>query len=147
MEVGGTYRAHPPTRGRVSDPLPDPLRAAIDGRNFAHLTTVDADGWPQTSAMWIMRDGDHIVFNTAAGRRKWHNMRRDPRVAISISPTDRPYVNYSIQGLVIEMRTSDGVETIDRLAQKYLGREKYPWLQPGMVRVTVVVEVTRVAGL
>jgi PPOX class probable F420-dependent enzyme len=130
----------------VAIPLPDEVKAVIDGPNFAHLTTVDPDGWPHASAMWIMRDGDSIIFNTAEGRRKWRNMQRDQRVAISISPLDEVYDNYSIQGRVVEMRTSDGVETIDKLAKKYLGREKYPWLRPGMVRVTVVVAPTRVAG-
>jgi PPOX class probable F420-dependent enzyme len=126
--------------------LPDELKSVIDGRNFAHLTTLDPDGAPQASAMWIMRDGDQIVFNTAEGRRKWRNMNNDPRVAISISPADKSYENWSIQGRVVEMRTSDGVAVIDRLAHKYLGREKYPWLTPDMVRVTMVVDVDRVAG-
>jgi PPOX class probable F420-dependent enzyme len=126
--------------------LPDELKTVIDGKNFAHLTTLDPDGAPQASAMWIMRDGDQIVFNTAEGRRKWRNMNNDPRVAVSISPADKSYENWSIQGNVVEMRTSDGVAVIDQLAQKYLGREKYPWLTPDMVRVTVVVDVDRVAG-
>ncbi len=126
--------------------LPAGLKAVIDGPNFAHLTTLDADGSPQATAMWIMRDGDHIVFNTVVGRRKWHNMQRDPRVAFSISPMDEPYVNWSVQGRVVEMRTADGVEVIDQLARKYLGRDKYPWLTPDMVRVTVIVEADRVAG-
>ena len=104
--------------------LPDELKAAIDARSYAHLTTVDSDGAPQATAMWIMRDGDQIVFNTAEGRRKWRNMQRDPRVAISISPADKPYENWSIQGRVVEMRTSDGVAVIDQLAQKYLSKEK-----------------------
>jgi PPOX class probable F420-dependent enzyme len=125
--------------------LSEELKAVIDGDNFAHLTTVDPDGAPQASAMWIMRDEDQIVFNTAEGRRKWRNMNRDPRVAVSISPADKPYHNWSIQGRVVEMRTSDGVEVIDRLARKYLGTETYPYLTPGMVRVTVIVEVARVA--
>jgi PPOX class probable F420-dependent enzyme len=126
--------------------LSEDLKAVIDAPNFAHLTTLDPDGMPQASAMWIMRDGDQIVFNTAEGRRKWRNMQRDPRVAVSISPLDKAYQNFSIQGRVVEMRTTDGVEVIDLLAQKYLGRDKYPWLTPGMVRVTVVVDVHRVAG-
>lgn len=130
----------------MSLPLPAELRTAIDGRAFAHLTTLDPGGWPQASAMWVARDGDHIVFNTAEGRRKWRNMRNDPRVAISISPEGEPYRNYSLQGRVIEMRTSDGIAVIDLLAHKYLGHEKYRWLTPGMVRVTVIVEVTRIAG-
>jgi len=126
--------------------LSDGLKAAIDDPNYAHLTTLDPDGSPQASAMWIMRDGDQIVFNTAEGRRKWRNMQRDPRVAVSLSPIDEPYQNWSIQGRVVDMRTDDGVEVIDQLAQKYLGKEKYPWLRPGMVRVTVIVDVDRVAG-
>jgi hypothetical protein len=93
-----------------------------------------------------MRDGDLIVFNTAEGRRKWRNMQADPRVAISISVTDEPYTNYSIQGRVIEMRTSDGVDVIDALARKYLEVEKYEWLRPGDVRVTIIVEPTRIAS-
>lgn len=129
----------------IGTKLPDELKAVIDHANFAHLTTVDADGAPQASAMWITRDGDQIVFNTAEGRRKWRNMKRDPRVAVSISPTAEPYRNWSIQGRVVEMRTTDGVEVIDRLSNKYLGTEKYPYLTPGMVRVTVVVAVDRVA--
>lgn len=126
--------------------LPEDLKAVIDGKNFAHLTTLDPDGAPQASAMWVMRDGDQIVFNTAEGRRKWRNLKNDPRVAVSISPADKSYENWSIQGSVVEMRTADGVEVIDQLAQKYLGREKYPWLTPDMVRVTVIVDVDRVAG-
>lgn len=125
-------------------PLPDDLVAAIDAGAFAHLTTLDPDGWPQASAMWVDHDDGRIVFNTAEGRRKWRNMRLDPRVAVSISPPDEPYRNWSVQGRVVEMRTSDGEEVIHRLSRKYLGRD-YPWLTPGMVRVTVLVEPTRIA--
>ena len=126
--------------------LPDKLKETLDGRAFAHLTTLDPDGSPQASAMWIMRDGDMIMFNTAAGRRKHRNLENDPRVAVSISPPDDTYANYSIQGRVIEMRESDGVEIIDTLARKYLDDvDKYPWLTPGMVRVTMIVEPTRIA--
>lgn len=127
--------------------LPDTLKTVLDSRAFAHLTTLDPDGTPQTTAMWIMRDGDRIVFNTAEGRRKWRNLQRDPRISISISKQDDPYQNWSIQGRVVEMRTADGVDVIDALARKYLdGVDRYPWLTPGQVRVTIVVEPTRVAG-
>jgi hypothetical protein len=127
--------------------IPDDLKTVLDSRAFAHLTTLDPDGAPQSSAMWIMRDGDRILFNTAEGRRKWRNLQRDSRISISIRKQDDPYNNWSIQGRVTEMRTSDGVEVIDALARKYLdGVDKYPWLTPGMVRVTIVVEPVRVAG-
>ncbi len=131
---------------RAGVSLPDDLRTAIDGTAFAHLATVDPDGSPHATAMWIARDGDLIVFNTLQGRRKWRNMRRDRRVAVSISAPGDPYRNWSIQGRVVEMRTVDGVEVIDALAKKYLGEPRYPWLQPGDVRVTVIVEPLRVAG-
>jgi hypothetical protein len=126
--------------------IPERLREILDGPTFSHLTTLDPGGWPQTSAMWVMRDGDHLVFNTAEGRRKWRNMAKDPRVAVSISDPDEPYSNYSIQGRVVEMRTSDGVDVIDALARKYLDVKRYEWLRPGMVRVTVIVEPTRIAS-
>ena len=130
----------------MPETLPDHLKEVLDGKAFAHLTTVDPDGFPQASAMWITRDGDHILFNTARGRRKHRNMTADPRIAISISTADDDYVNYSIQGTVIEMRESDGVEVIDALARKYTDSERYEWLTPGMVRVTIVVEPTRIAS-
>jgi len=135
-----------PSGGTVPIELPDEVKSVLDGPNIAHLTTLDPDGSPQASAMWVARDGDQILFNTLQGRRKWRNLRRDPRVAISISPADDPYVNYSIQGEVVEMRTSDGKAVIDALARTYLGVEEFPWLGPGDVRVTIVVEPTRVAA-
>ena len=126
--------------------LPDDLKDLLDSAAFAHLTTLDADGTPASTAMWVMRDGDHVVFNTAAGRRKERNMRNDPRVAVSISPPDEPYRNFSIVGKVVEMRTSDGKEIIDALSEKYTGNPEYQHLTPGMVRVTVIVEPTRIAS-
>ena len=126
--------------------LPDELTAVLDGKNFAHLTTLDADGSPQATAMWVTHDGTNIVFNTAQGRRKWRNLQNDPRVAISISPADQPYRNFSVAGRVIEMRTSDGREVIDRLSEKYTGNPVYQSMKPGMVRVTVIVEPTRIAS-
>ena len=126
--------------------LPDDVKALLDGKNFAHLTTLDPDGTTAATAMWVMRDGDHIVFNTVEGRRKDRNMRNDPRVAISISPVDQPYRNHSIVGRVIEMRTSDGQEVIDALSVKFTGNPTYQGMKPGMVRVTVIVEPTRIAS-
>lgn len=126
--------------------LPDRLKDVLDAPVFAHLTTLDPDGSPQASAMWVTRDGDRIVMNTAKGRRKHRNMSGDPRVAISVSLPDDDYVNFSVQGRVVEMRESDGIEVIDALARKYTEHETYPWLTPGMVRVTVVIEPTRIAS-
>lgn len=127
-------------------PLPEHIKELVDGPVFAHVATVGPAGHPQNTVMWIDRDGDLLVLNTAAGRAKWHNLRNDPRVGISISPTDKPYLNYSLKGRVVEMRTSDGDEVIDRLAHKYLGVDEYPYRRPDETRVTILVEVLSVAG-
>jgi PPOX class probable F420-dependent enzyme len=126
--------------------LPDEIKDLVDGPVFAHVATVGADGHPQNTVMWIDRDGEHLVLNTAAGRAKWHNLRNDPRVGISISPADDPYLNYSLKGRVVEMRTTDGDAVIDSLAHKYLGTDEYPYRRPDEVRVTILVEVLAVAG-
>ena len=122
--------------------LSDQLKGALDGANFAHLATLNGDGAPHVSAMWVERDGDLIRFNTAQGRRKWHNVRRDPRVSISIFPSEQPYQNFTILGRVVEITTDGADEMIDRLAGVYLGAEKYPYRTPDEVRVTLVVEPT-----
>ena len=126
-------------------PIPDELAAVLDAAAFPHLATVDPDGTPHVSAMWVERDGDLIVFNTLRGRRKERNLRRDPRVGISVSDPEDPYRNWTIQGRVVELRTPDGDEVIDRLAAKYLGVPEFPWRRPGDVRVTIVVAPTRIA--
>ena len=126
--------------------LPTRVKDVIDGPNFAHVATVDPDGHPHNSVMWITRDGDLLLLNTAEGRRKWHNLRRDPRLGISISPADEPYVNISIRGRVVEMRTEDGDAVIDALAAKYLGVDTYPYRSPTETRVTIVVAVDHVAA-
>lgn len=125
--------------------LPPDLAELLDQKVFAHVATVGPDGWPHSTVMWIARQGDRILLNTAVGRAKWRNLQRDPRVSISLSPPDRPYVNYSIKGRVIEMRTADGDEVIDALAHKYLGTDTYPNRRPGEVRVTIIVEPLAVA--
>lgn len=126
--------------------LPDRLKELLDGPNFATLATLMPDGSPQATTMWVDREGDHILFNTAAGRVKPRNMDRDPRVAVSIFNADHPYEAFAIQGRVVDKRLDGADDHIDRLAHKYLGQEIYPWRAPGMVRITYVVEVDAVAA-
>jgi len=125
--------------------IPDRVKEIIDTPVFAHVATVGPDGHPQNTVMWIDRDGDRLLLNTAAGRVKWRNLSADPRVSISISPVDDPYMNLSLAGRVVEMRTADGDEVIDRLAKKYLGVDEYPYRTPGETRVTMLVEIDAVA--
>ena len=64
--------------------LNDEIRRLLDGRHFAVLATINPDGGPQTSAMWVARDGDDVLFSTVAGRRKHRNLERDPRASVTV---------------------------------------------------------------
>lgn len=117
--------------------LPEQARALIDGKNFAHLATLSRNGAPQVTPVWITRDGDTVIVNTAEGRVKTENMRRDSRVALSITDAENPYVWVAIQGRVEDMSSEGADDEIDALAKKYLGQDKYPFRAPGEVRVSV----------
>lgn len=124
--------------------LPDDVRDLIDAPNIAHLGVNTAAG-PHVSAVWIDRDGDRILVNTAEGRVKPQALREDPRVGISIVATDDAYTNAVIQGRVVEFRHEGAREHIDRLAKKYFGRDVYGG-PAGEQRVILVIEVDKVAG-
>ena len=104
---------------------------------FASLATLNPDGSPQVTPVWFEYDGTNIVVNTARGRVKDRNLQREPRVALSISDPENPYRYLGIQGRVTEMTEKDADAGIDRLAKKYLGKDKYPWKGPNEVRVIV----------
>ena len=125
--------------------IPDDIRALITEPIFFHIATVNPDGSPQVSVVWADLDGDRIVFSTAEGRAKPRNLRRDPRVSISLLAPDNAYRNIIITGraVAIEQR---GMGLIDRMARKYTDSEKYEWSQPGEVRVDVAIEVDRITG-
>lgn len=106
------------------------------GKNFAVVTTLMKDGSPQASVVWVDCEDDFIVFNTAEGRTKTRNMRRDPRVAIAIWDAQNPYRQSMVRGRVVSITEKDGDEVIERLSQKYLGKP-YPFRRPGEVRLTV----------
>lgn len=121
--------------------LPDEVKALLDGPNFWHLATINPDGSPQSTVMWMHRRGDLIMFNTALGRVKPRNLAHDPRVSLSLADPEHPYSNVSIQGTVVDVIEGDeALHDIDELATKYMGVETYPFLQPGERRVTYLVE-------
>jgi PPOX class probable F420-dependent enzyme len=125
--------------------LDDSARAKIEAPNLAFLATVMEDGSPQVSPIWIAMEDGNITFNTALGRLKEKNMRRDPRVAISVADRDDIYDRVTIRGRVLEMIDGEVAERqIDGLARKYLGTD-YPWRKPGENRLKVVVEPVVVA--
>ena len=125
--------------------LDDSARSKIEAPNLAFLATVMEDGSPQVSPIWIAMEDGNITFNTALGRLKEKNMRRDPRVAISVADRDDIYDRVTIRGRVLEMIDGEAAERqIDDLARKYLGTD-YPWRKPSENRLKVVVEPRVVA--
>ena len=102
---------------------------------FAHLATLMPDGSPQVTPVWVDYDGTHVRVNSAKGRLKDKNMRRDKRVALSIQDPDDAYRYIAIRGEVVEITEQGADAHIDALAKKYLGKDRYPFRSPGEVRV------------
>lgn len=127
--------------------LTESARWKFEGPNLAFLATVMDDGSPQVTPVWIALENGYITFNTADGRLKVKNMRRDPRVAIAVVDRDDPYDRVDLRGRVVEMIEGEEAERqIDDMAKKYLGKDAYPWRRPGEVRIKVLVEPVAVAG-
>jgi PPOX class probable F420-dependent enzyme len=111
---------------------------------FAQLATLNADGSPQVTPVWVDFNGTHVLINTAKGRVKAKNLAREPRVAIAVSDPDNPYRYLGIQGRVVDMTETGGDAHIDKMAKKYLGKDSYPGRTPGEVRIIVKISPEKV---
>jgi PPOX class probable F420-dependent enzyme len=124
--------------------LSDSAIRLIDGRNYAVLATVNADGSPQTSVIWVGRDGDDLLFSTVAGRLKHRNMVREPRVSVTVIDSADPESYIELRG--IASVTPDVGRRVDTdLSWKYDGKDPGED-RPGAVRVVVRVEVLKAVG-
>ena len=124
-------------------PLPDEVRALLDGPNFAHVATLMPDGAPHSVAVWAGLEGDRVVFFTQPETRKARNLERDGRLAISLVDRENPYRTARLRGHVAGVLEGDeAFEVIDRLSRKYTGRD-FP-MRRGVV---FLVEVDRAASM
>ncbi len=121
-------------------------RQLIEGRNFAHLATLMPDGTPQVTPVWVDYDGRYLLVNSAEGRVKVRNVRRDPRVAIDVADQENPYQMVAVRGRVAETTNEGAEEHIDKMAKKYLGQDRYPYRQQGERRVILKIEPEHVSG-
>ena len=122
--------------------LSDKAIRLIDGKNFAFLATILPDGSPHVAPVWIDREGDTILVNTAVGRAKQRNVTRDSRVALSIADQNNMYDKVVIRGR-LRLQTLEGADAhIDKLAKKYIGKDKYPWRTPKEKRIILKIEPT-----
>ena len=128
----------------MSIPLSDAALALLDGRNYAVLATVNPDGSPQTSVMWVGRDGNDVLFSTVEGRMKHRNMRRDPRVSVTVIDSANPENYVELRGRV-SMTPDVGRRFETQLSWKYDGKDPGED-RPGAVRVVVRMVVEKAAG-
>ena len=114
---------------------------------FANLATIMKDGSPQVTPVWFDYTGGMIRVNTAKGRVKARNLKEGAPVALSIMDPDNPYRYIQVRGKVTRMTEEGANAHIDSLAKKYLGKDKYPFAQPGEVRVTYEITPTAAHGM
>lgn len=119
----------------MSQVIPDKYLDLFQKKAFASLATLMPDGRPQVTPVWCDFDGAHVIVNSAKGRLKDRNMRRDPRVSLAIMDPDNPYRYLEVRGRVVEATEQGAEEHIDKMAKKYWGLDQYPYRQPGEVRV------------
>ena len=126
--------------------IPQSLRKMVEDKAYGHVVTFNAQGKPELTMVWMDVEGDELLFNTAQGRRKPDNIRRDPRVIVSVQDRNNPqaYAVFHGKGRVTETGAD---EHIDKLAKRFLGADKYPFRQPTEKRLIVRIAVDRIGGM
>jgi PPOX class probable F420-dependent enzyme len=126
-------------------PLPQSVKKLLQDKAYGHVVTYNDKGTAQVTMVWMDVDGDDVVFNTSEGRRKSQNLRRDPRIIVSVQDRNDPQAHAVFYG---KARVTDAGadEHIDNLAKRFLGADKYPFRQPGEKRLLVRISVDRISG-
>src|SRR5687768_2669005 len=131
----------------MSSSIPDNFRDLFVKQAFGQLATLMKDGTPQVTPVWVDYDGKHVRVNSAKGRVKDNNVRRNPKVAISLQDPENPYRYIAVRGTVEEVTENGADAHIDSLAKKYLGKDKFPGRKPGEVRVIYKIKPERVSTM
>jgi PPOX class probable F420-dependent enzyme len=128
--------------------IPDKYKDLLSGKKaFAALATLMPDGTPQVTPVWFDYDGQNLLFNSARGRQKDKNVRRDSRVTLTILDPENPYRYIEVRGRVTDITQEGADDHINKLAKKYLDKDVYPFRQPGEVRVLYTVRPEKVHGM
>lgn len=120
--------------------IPDSHADILEKVAFANVATIGPDGAPQNNPVWFEWDGEEFRFSQTTGRQKYRNVKREPRVAISILDPENPYRYLEIRGEVVGIEDDSSNVFIDKMAKKYMGQDQYPFHQPGDHRVIVRVK-------
>ncbi|HEY0336610.1 MAG TPA: PPOX class F420-dependent oxidoreductase [Burkholderiales bacterium] len=132
----------------MASSFPDKYLDLFQKKAFAAFTTLMPDGSPQTTPVWVDYQNNEIWVNSAVGRQKDRNVRRDPRVALAVIDSENPYRYVEVRGRVREITQAGADAHIDKMAKKYLEQDKYPYGQPGEQRVLykIAIEKTHAMG-
>lgn len=124
--------------------LPDSVKKLIEQGAYANFATLMPDGSPHVTQTWVDHDGDLVLINTFEGSQKHRNVQRNPKVALDVVDPSNPYLMAVIKGRVKEITFEGAEDHVDKMAKKYRGTEKYEMRQPGMRRILIKIEATRV---
>ena len=120
--------------------IPSGYEDLLESTALADIATLGTHGEPQVTPVWFGWDGTHVRFSQTKTRQKFRNVQRDPRIALSIVDPANPYRYLEIRGRVVAIEEDPSYDFINSMAKKYLGKDEYPWHQPGDERVVIVVE-------
>jgi PPOX class probable F420-dependent enzyme len=125
--------------------LPQSVKTLLLDKAYGHVVTVNGQGPPQVTMVWMDVDGDEVIFNTAEGRRKAENLRLDPHIIVSVQDRSNPQA-YAVFHGKARVTETGADEHIDKLAKRFLGADKYQFRQPGEKRLIVRISVDRIGG-
>ena len=129
----------------ITDPS---VKSLFENKNFAFVATSMKDGSPHVTPTWVDIDDSYILINTAIGRVKQKNVARDPRVSLSVADNNNPYHMVTVNGEIVEQITGEEAEKhIDKLAKKYLNKDKYPGRSPGEKRILLKIKPKKVVHM
>ncbi|HWC13631.1 MAG TPA: PPOX class F420-dependent oxidoreductase [Actinomycetota bacterium] len=117
--------------------IPSELRDIFDKKAFAHVATIGPDGALHSSPVWVEFDGRHVRFSLTTDRQKYKNLKRDPRIAVSVIDPDNPYRYVEVRGRAERIDIDEGNAFINSMAKKYIDKDVYPWHRPTDQRVVV----------
>ena len=127
--------------------VPQDREDILTKRSFAHIATIGPNGEPHSSPVWIDWDGQYLKFSQTTSRQKVRNLKRDPRIAVSVHDPDQPYRYLEVRGKVARIEDDPDKAFINKMAKKYIDEDVYPWSQPGEQRVVVYVEPEHTTGM
>lgn len=127
--------------------LTDDLLALLHQPSTCYIATVMADGSPQITQTWVDTDGEHVLINSVEGFQKIKNIRRDPRVALTVSDPQNPSRYHALRGQVLDITADGAADHIEHLARRYLGTA-YPWYGGrDQVRLILTISVDKIHSM